>query len=152
MKTGEQSQSNNLIRKGNEELKSRCSRKKLTVATWNVRLLVENSGDACICRKRPQQGSQNPTSVDHKLDLLFKELDRYNVSVAGIQETKWFGRDVWTVEGYTFLHSGRPLPDDSDSAARNEGVGIALERKLRQHGRQLERNGRQSAPGLSQRG
>ena len=58
-----------------------------------------------------------------------EELARYNVSVAGIQEIKWFGRDVWTAGGYTFLHSGRPLPSDDDNAVRNEGVGIALDRK-----------------------
>ena len=109
--------------------KRRYSRKKLIFATWNVRSLVENSGDACICRSRPQEASQNPSIVDRKLDLLMRELARYSVSVAGIQETKWFGRDVWTAEGYTFLHSGRPLPSDGDQATRNEGVGIALDRK-----------------------
>ena len=57
------------------------------------------------------------------------ELARYNVSVAGIQETKWFSRDVWTADGYTFLHSGHPLPSNDDNAVRNEGVGIALDRK-----------------------
>ena len=51
------------------------------------------------------------------------------MSVAGIQETKWFGVDVWPADGYTFLHSGRPLPRDGESAARNEGVGIALNEK-----------------------
>ena len=45
--------------------------------------------------------------VDRKLDLLVKETEHYGVSVAGIQETKWFGKDVWPATGgYTFLHSG----------------------------------------------
>ena len=58
-----------------------------------------------------------------------KELKRYNISVAAIQETKWFGQDIWTAEGYTFLHSGRPLPiSQEDQSIRNEGVGIALNR------------------------
>ena len=36
---------------------------------------------------------------------------------------------MWKADGYTFLHSGRPLPRDTDGATRNEGVGIALDEK-----------------------
>ena len=32
-------------------------------------------------------------------------------------------------EGYTFLHSGYPLPCDQERGTRNEGVGIALDKK-----------------------
>ena len=66
--------------------------------------------------------------VDRKLDLLVRELKRYRVSVAGIQESKWFGSDVWPAGEYIFLHSGRPLPSTNESAVRNEGVGIALDK------------------------
>ena len=51
------------------------------------------------------------------------------MAVAGIQESKWFGSDVWPADGYTFLHSGRPLPSDQEKGTRNEGVGIALDEK-----------------------
>ena len=64
--------------------------------------------------------------VNHKLDLLAKELRRYGVAVAAIQETKWFESDVWQAGGYTLLHSGRPVPSDDGPAVRNEGVGIML--------------------------
>ena len=102
-----------------------CSRRDLVLGTWNVRTLVESSGDLRVCRKR-QMGAE-PNVVDRKLDLLVKETERYGVSVAGIQETKWFGNDVWhATGGYTFLHSGRPLPASGDAAVRNEGVGILL--------------------------
>ena len=38
--------------------------------------------------------------VDRKLDLLVGELKRYRESVTGIQETRWFGKDIWpAVEG-----------------------------------------------------
>ena len=50
-------------------------------------------------------------------------------AVAGIQQTKWFGKDVWDAEGYTFLHSGQPLPDQRDRAVRNDGVEIVLDAK-----------------------
>ena len=52
-------------------------------------------GDCHICRSRPQHTTvdcaqvASPHLVDRKLDLLVKELRRYRVSVAGIQETKW---------------------------------------------------------------
>ena len=79
----------------------------ITLAMWNVRTLVENAGGGRrICRLRP--------------GLCF------GVAVAGIQETKWFGGDVWTADGYTLLHSGRPLPEENDPQVRNESVGILL--------------------------
>ena len=56
-----------------------------------------------------------------------KELRRLKVAVAGIQETKWFGQDVWSEDGYTLLHSGRTLPGDGEPLLRNEGVGIVLD-------------------------
>ena len=51
------------------------------------------------------------------------------MSIAVIQESKWFGSDVWPADGYTFLHSGCPLPGVDEGATRNEGVGIALDEK-----------------------
>ena len=115
--------------------KPKRDRNCLVVGTWNVRTLVECSGDERVCRKRPKVGtrhsnhSDNHGKVDRKLDLLVGELRRYGVSIAGIQESKWFGSDVWPADGYTFLHSGRPLPGVDERATRNEGVGIALDEK-----------------------
>ena len=86
----------------------------ITFAMWNVRTLVENAGgDRWICRLRPGPRSQvvehstSPHCVDRKLDLLVKDVKRLGVVVAGIQETKWFGGDIWTADGYTLLQSGR---------------------------------------------
>ena len=112
----------------------RDSRKVLAVATWNVRSLqslVESTGDERICRKHLQGARAIHNTVERKLDLLVRELRRYQVSVAGIQETKWFGNDVhvWSAEGHIFLHLGQPLPGNSDDAARNESVGIVLDEK-----------------------
>ena len=56
--------------------------------------------------------SDKPGKIDRKIDFLVGELRKYGVSVAGIQETKWFGKDVWPVGKKTFLHSGWPLPGD----------------------------------------
>ena len=117
----------------NVKQKSKRNRNSLVVATWNVRTLVECSGDERICRKQimgvAKHGNHSgkPGKIDRKIDLLMGELRKYGVSVAGIQETKWFGKDVWPVGRYTFLHSGSPLPGDQERASRNEGVGIALD-------------------------
>ena len=113
----------------NSRSHKRLSKWTLTTATWNVRSLVERAGgDQRICRSRPQQ-TTGEGIVDRKVDLMAKELRRYGVSVAAIQETKWFGSDVWEAQGYLFLHSGRPLPKEGEVAARNEGVGIALDER-----------------------
>ena len=108
----------------------------ITFSTWNIRTLGENSGsDRRICRSRPGPHpivpacSTSPHCVDRKLDFLIKELKRLGVAVAGIQETRWFGSDVWTAaDGYMLLHSGRPLPEESAPQTRNEGVGIMLDK------------------------
>ena len=109
---------------------SKLKKKKnfLTVGTWNVRTLVESTGDERVCRKRVVGERVESDTVDRKLDLVVRELKRYGVAVAGIQESRWFGSDVWDAGEYTFLHSGRPLPDAGASALRNEGVGIALDK------------------------
>ena len=57
------------------------------------------------------------------------ELKRYGLSAAAIQETKWFGSDIWQSNDYTFLHSGRPMPDHGDIAVQNEGVRLALDKE-----------------------
>lgn len=109
---------------------SLCGR-AIVAATWNVRSLVERAGgDRRTCRSRPEgQAQQGLDAVDRKLDLMMKELQRYQVSVAAVQETKWFGKDVWESQGYTFLHSGHPLPSGEGTGRRREGVGIALDKR-----------------------
>ena len=58
---------------------------------------------------------------------MVNELKKLNVAVAGIQETKWFGQDVWNVDQFTLLHLGRTLPGNGEPLLRNEGVGIVLD-------------------------
>ena len=128
------------------------SHRNLVVCTWNVQTLVETSGDVRICRKRQVATGCEGSSVrevDRKLNLLVGEVKRYGISVAGIQETKWFGKDVWlAAEGFTFPHSGRPLPANGEDAACNEGVGIMLNPKATV----AWRDGKQSVLGLLQQG
>ena len=44
-----------------------------------------------------------------------------------ISETKWFGSDVYEVDGFTVLHSGRELPQPGDVLQRGEGVAVVLD-------------------------
>ena len=115
----------------------------LLVGSWNVRSLVEGSGDACICRSRPMNvvGSE---VVDSKVDLLVKELKRYRICVAGIQETKWFGKDVWpTADRCTFLYSGRPRLRGMLLHTEGRVLGFFLIVWLLRHGDELVKCGRQ---------
>ena len=43
-----------------------------------------------------------------------------------ISKTKWFGQDVYEVDGFVLVHFGRPIPADGEPVQRNEGVGILL--------------------------
>ena len=79
--------------------------------------MAENSGDIRVCRKRCLRNgvSAGADVVDRKLDLFVGKFQRYGVSVARIQETKWFGKDIWPASyGYTLLDSRRPIPGDSN--------------------------------------
>ena len=127
---------NSFVTKGqNMKQKSKRNRNSLVIATWNIRTLVECSVDERICRKQlmgvVKHGfhGDKPGKIDRKIDLLMGELRKYGVSVAWIQETKWFGKDVWPVGRYIFLLSGCPLPGDQERVCRNEGIGIALHEK-----------------------
>ena len=95
---------------GHRLLHCRCN--VFYVGTWNVCLLVETSGDCEVCCSR--RVAYGDTGVERKLDLLVKELARYRISIAGIQEMKWFGCDIWPSGEWTFLHCSRTLPADDD--------------------------------------
>ena len=48
------------------------------------------------------------------------------MKVTALQETKWFGSEVYRVEGSVVLTSGREKPAQGDTAKRSEGVAIVL--------------------------
>ena len=39
---------------------------------------------------------------------------------------KWFGQDVYEVDGFVLVHSGRPIPADGELVQKTTGVGILL--------------------------
>ena len=100
---------------------------RLHIGCWNMRTLVEEEGSIAMSVVRP---SSRGVTVDHKATLMVQELKRFRMNITGISETKWFGQAVYEVEGYTILHSGCPIPGESQIAKQNEGVGIVLDLQM----------------------
>ena len=96
----------------------------LRVGCWNVRSLVEMDGGIKTATVRPKG---HPVHVDRKIKFPVQELDRFHMSIVCISETKLFGDDVYEVDGFTVLHSGRSIPQSGDAVQRGEGVAIVLD-------------------------
>ena len=92
------------------------------VGTWNVRSVLDAVGSLAIA-SRKQNGQRGE---DRQVDMVVRELKRYNVKVADLQETKWFKCDVYDVARSVVLTAGRPIPDAAESFQRGEGVAIVL--------------------------
>ena len=82
----------------------------LAFGSWNVRTLVNNDGPVETAKRRVNFENLNfvPVVEDRKIDLVIRELSRFDVEVAGLQETKWFGRDSFNIGDSIVLASGRP--------------------------------------------
>ena len=71
--------------------------------------------------KDGQTEQEGGESEDQKIDLVLKELGRYGIQIAALQETKWFGSAMYHV-GYCVLTAGRPTPETDQHVQRGEGV------------------------------
>ena len=92
------------------------------LGTWNVRSLLDAEGPIETAR----QGSEARDAEDRRVDLVVRELERYHVKIAALQETKWFGNAVYTVGESVVLAAGRPTPGPAQTKQRGEGVAIVL--------------------------
>ena len=90
------------------------------MGTWNVRSMVDTEGLIEVASRWGQRGK------DRKVDLIEMKLKRYDVKVAALQETKWFGRGVYQVGGSVVLTARRERPSKGDGIQRGEGVAIVL--------------------------
>ena len=63
------------------------------VASWNVRTLLDVEGSIATARRRCDVSVVD----ERKIDQVVSELVKYRVVVAGLQETKWFGNEVYKV-------------------------------------------------------
>lgn len=70
--------------------------------------MVDTEGSVETARQRTD--STASAGENRKIDLIVRELDRYDVKVAALQETKWFGSEVYKVGESTVLTAGRPVP------------------------------------------
>ena len=68
---------------------------------------------------------KNRNVNDRRSDVVVAELKRMKIEVAGLQETSWFGKDVYTLCDSAVLASGRSLPSSRDFR-RGDGVAIVL--------------------------
>lgn len=104
----------------------------LSAATWNVRSLVDVEGSlltASRCRPETGHSDTGPEPVhreERKIDLVVRQLQRLGLEAAGLQETLWFGKEVYNVGDSVVLTSGRPAPCPDSPCLRGEGVALVL--------------------------
>ena len=88
-------------------------RKPLSLAEWNVRTLLDTEGS-----RRPERQTA----------LVAKELNRYDIDIAVLCETRLPGYDSFVDNGYTFFWSGK-----TEQERRESGVGIAIRNSIVQN-------------------
>ena len=93
------------------------SKKILRLAEWNVRTLLDRDRS-----NRPERQTA----------LVTKELNRYNIDIAALSETRLALYDSKVDHGYTFFWSGR-----GENERREAGVGFAIKNSIAQ---QLEQD------------
>ena len=96
----------------------------LVCGCWNVCSLVEaDSGvkTATVC------AGPSSVVVDKKIHFLVHEFMCFRMGITCIIEIKWFGKDVYEIDGYTVLHSGSNLHGSGDVLQHGEGVAIVLD-------------------------
>ena len=99
----------------------------LRVGCWNVCSLVEADGGVKTATVR---AGPSFVAVDKKVRFLVRELMHFRMGITCISETKWFGKDVYEINGYIVLHSGHDLPGSGDALQCDEGVAIVLDAVL----------------------
>ena len=81
------------------------------MGTWNVHTMVDTEDPIEVASRWGQRGE------DRKVDLIEMVL---NVKVAALQETKWFGIEVYQVGGSVVLTAGREKPSKGNDMQRGE--------------------------------
>ena len=92
------------------------------LASWNVRSLIDKEGSFRTANDK----CERQISDERRIDQVVNELGRYGMMVAALQETKWFGKEVYRVGDSVVLTAGRPVPAEGQARKRGEGVAIVL--------------------------
>ena len=95
---------------------------RVNFGTWNVRSMVDTEGPLEVASQR----ADGQSGEDRKVDQILCELERYDVVVGALQETKWFGSEVYEVNGSVVLTAGRTTPAQGEPVQRGEGVALVL--------------------------
>ena len=90
--------------------------------TLNVRSMVDTEGPVEVANQR----ADGQRGEDRKVDQIVCELERYDIVVGALQETKWFGCEVYKVNGSVALTAGRTTPAQGELVQRGEGVALVL--------------------------
>ena len=83
--------------------------------------------DGPVETARQRSKAEAELSVDNrKIDQVLRQLKRYQISVAALQETKWFSNAMYKVKDSVVLAAGRPTPSNGQPNKRGDGVAIVL--------------------------
>ena len=99
---------------------------KFQLASWNFGSLLNSSGPVETAFAGAENKSLKNKNVDDRcIDVVVAKLKGLKIEVAGLQETTWSVKEVYTVGDSAVLASGRSLPTSGDFR-RGEGVAIVL--------------------------
>ena len=73
------------------------------------------------------QWADSQIGEERKVDQIVCELERYDVVVRALQETKWFGSEVYEVGGSVLLTSSRVIPASGEAVQRERRCGISAQ-------------------------
>ena len=73
-----------------------------------------------------RQGTEVGNSEDRRFDQVVNVLEKHEVVVAALQETKWFGSEVYMVGESVVLTASRDVPGIGHMKQRGERVAIVL--------------------------
>ena len=82
--------------------------------------MVDTEGPIEVASQSAERGE------DRKVDQVVCELAKYGVVVGALQETKWFGSEIYEVNDSVILTSGRSTPAQGEKVQRGEGVALVL--------------------------
>ena len=100
--------------------KKKKSRNIWRLGTWNVRSMVDTEGLIEVASRGKERGE------DRKVDLVVRELARYDVVAGTLQETKWFGCGTYKAGDSMALTSGRNAPKEGQIVQWGEGVALVF--------------------------
>ncbi len=87
-----------------------------------MRSMLDAEGSVEVAR----QGRNAVQAEERRVDLVVRELNRYSVKVAALQETKWLGCATYRVGESVVIAVGRAVPEPGQPLQRGEGVAIVL--------------------------